>query len=168
MSRIEGLLIGIVLAALLAAGAWFGMHHYAVGRYDAGYAAAIAVGKELRDSAATANLAIESGLRAQLLDRDTAALRKDQEYATNLDAAQRRVRAGTDRLRCPTGPVPAAAATADRPAASEPTADGGGPQIVPEDAAEILGDGAAVAGLVRRYERVVGRFEACRAVNARP
>ncbi|EKU82168.1 hypothetical protein ABIB42_003952 [Massilia sp. UYP32] len=34
-------------------------------------------------------------------------------------------------------------------------------------AAEILGDAANVAGLVRRYERVVERSETCRAVNAK-
>jgi hypothetical protein len=38
---------------------------------------------------------------------------------------------------------------------------------VPEVAAEILGDAADVAGLVRRYQRVIERAEACRDVNAR-
>lgn len=54
----------------------------------------------------------------------------------------------------------------DRPAAGGPGADVEGPAIVPDAAADLLGDTAAIAGLVRRYDRVVERFEACRAVNA--
>jgi hypothetical protein len=38
---------------------------------------------------------------------------------------------------------------------------------VPEAAVEILGDGAAIAGLVSRYERLTKRFEECRTVNAK-
>jgi hypothetical protein len=161
------LLIGVVLAVLVALGGWLGISHYGAERYDAGYSAAVAAGKEARDSAAVAHLAIESGLRTQLLDRDTAALRKEQEYASNLADAQRRVRAGTDRLRCPTGSVPAAPAPAGRSAAGGPAVDGGGADLVPEAAADVLGDGATVAGLVRKYGRLIQRFEACRAVNAR-
>ena len=168
MTALERLFVSAVAAVLFAVGAWLVVRHYGAARYYAGYAAAVAAGKEARDSAATANLAIESGLRAQLLDRDTLALRKEQEYASNLADAQRRVRAGTDRLRCPASTVQPGAAAESRPTAPGAPADGGGPEIVPEDAAEILGDGAAVAGLVRRYDQVVERFEACRAVNARP
>jgi hypothetical protein len=39
---------------------------------------------------------------------------------------------------------------------------------VPEAAADLLGIAADVAGLVRRYDRLIQRFEACRAVNAKP
>jgi hypothetical protein len=163
------LFIGVALAALLAAGAMLGLHHYGNERYQSGYDAAIVAGKEARDSAEVANLAIESGLRAQLLDRDTAALRKEQEYASNLADAQRRVRAGDDRLRCPAAnPVQPAAAAPDRSAAPGAPADGQGSDLVPEAAADLLGIAADVAGLVRRYDQVVERFEACRAVNARP
>lgn len=168
MNALERLLVGAVVAVLLATGGWLGLQHYGAERYDAGYAAAVDVGKDERNSAAVANLAIESGLRAQLLDRDTAALRKEQEYASNLEAAQRRVRIGTDRLRCPARAVPGAAAAEDRPAAGDAPGDGQGPDIVPETAADLLGIAADVAGLVRRYDQVVERFEACRAVNARP
>lgn len=169
MSALERLLVAVVLAVLLVAGAWIGLRHYGTERYDAGYAAAVAAGKEARNSAETAHLAIESGLRAQLLDRDTAAFRKEQEYASNLADAQRRVRAGDDRLRCPAAsPVQPASAAADRPAAGAPAADGGGPDLVPEAAADVLGHGAAIAGLVRRYAEVLDDFEACRAVNAKP
>lgn len=169
MSALERLLVGVVLAVLLAAGVLLGLRHYGNQRYQAGYDAAVTAGKEARDSAETTNLAIESGLRSQLLDRDTAALRKEQEHAQALADAQRRVRAGTDRLRCPAArPVQPTAAPGDRPAAAGPATDGPGPDIVPEAAADVLGYGAAIAGLVRRYDQVVERFEACRAVNARP
>lgn len=169
MTALERLLVGVVLVVLLATGAWLERRHYGNERYQVGYDAAVAAGKEARDSAETAHLAIESGLRAQLLDRDTAALRKEQEYASNLADAQRRVRAGDDRLRCPAAsPVQPASAATDRPAAGAPAVDGGGPDLVPEAAADVLGYGAAVAGLVRRYDAVIERFEACRAVNAKP
>jgi hypothetical protein len=167
MSRLDGLLMGVGMAALLALGTWFGLGHYGNERYDAGYAAAVTAGKEARDSTAVAHLAIESGLRAQLLDRDTTALRKEQEYASNFADAQRRLRAGIDRLRCPAGPVSAAAAPTNRSAADGPAVDGSGADLVPEAAADVLGDGATIAGLVRKYDRLVERFEACRAVNAR-
>ena len=169
MTALERSVVGVVLAVLLVAGALLGLRHYGNERYQAGYDAAVAPGKEARYSAETANLAIESGLRAQLLDRDTAALRKEQEYASNLANAQRRMRAGDDRLRCPVASaVQSAAAAADRPAAAGAPADGPEQDLVPEAAADVLGYGAAIAGLVRKYERVIQRFEACRAVNATP
>ena len=167
MNALERFAAVTLLLVVLLLGTWFGVRHYGAEQRQEGYDAAVAEGKEARDAAAVAALAIESGLRAKLLERDTAALRKEQEYVESLEAAQRRMRTGADRLRCPAGPVRAAAPTGDRPAAAGPDADGEGPAIVPEVAAEILGDGADVAGLVRRYQRVVDRFEACRAVNAK-
>lgn len=168
MSALDRLLLASILAvAALVAGA-LERHHYGAERYQAGYDAAVAAGKEARDSAAAANLVIESGLRAQLLDRDTQALRKEQEYASNLEAAQRRVRAGADGLRCPAAsPVQSASPAGDRPAAAASAADREGPELVSEAAAALLGDAADVAGLVRRYQQVVDRFDACRAVNAK-
>jgi len=137
-------------------------------RFNADYDAAVAAGIKQHNREAEDNRKTESDLRAQLAERDTTAQRKEREYAQNLADAQRRVRAGTDRLRCPTaGPVQPAAAPGDRPVAAEPAADGGGPDLVPEAAADVLGYGAAIAGLVRRYDQVVARFEACRAVNAK-
>ena len=167
MTALERLAAVTLLLVVLLLGAWFGLRHYGAEQRQAGYDAAIAEGEEAREAAAIAALAIESGLRARLLEQDTTALRKEQEHATNLEAAQRRVRTGVDRLRCPTGPVQSAAPAGDRPAATRPAADGEGPDLVPEAAADVLGHGAAIASLVRRYERVIERFEACEAVNAK-
>jgi len=167
MTTIERTLAAlIVLTGLLVFG-WLGVMHYGGTRYDAGYAAAVAEGKTARDAAAEINRIAEADLRAQLHARDSAAHRKEQEHAQGLAAAQRRMRAGYDRLRCPAGPVPATAAPGDRPATTAPGADGPGPELVPEFAAEILADGADIARIVRQYDQVVERFEACRAVNAR-
>jgi hypothetical protein len=168
VTALERLLISVVPAVLLATGAWLGLRYYGAERFDAGYSAAVDVGKKQRDRNAYLNQQTEAELRALLAAKDADAHRKEQEYASNLEAAQRRVRAGTDRLRCPTGPVPATAAAPDRPAAAGAPADGQGPDVVPEAAADLLGIAADVAGLVRRYDQVVERFEACRAVNARP
>ncbi len=167
MSALDRLVANVLLGVLIVLGAWFGVRHYGAQQHQAGWDAAVAAGKEARDAAALATLAIESGLRARLLEQDTAAFTQERKHADSLEAAQRRVRAGDDRLRCPAGPVPGAAQAGDRPAADGTAADGEGPAIVPEVAAEVLGDAADVGRLVRRYERVVERFEACRAVNGK-
>lgn len=167
MTTIERTLAGlIVLAGLLVVG-WLGVMHFGATRYNAGYAAAVEEGNKSRNAAAEINRITEADLRAQLYARDTAAHRKEQEHAQDLAAAQRRVRAGTDRLRCPAGPVPAGATPGDRPAPVAPAADGEGQELVPDVAAEILADGADIARIVRQYDQVVERFEACRAVSAR-
>jgi hypothetical protein len=167
MTALERLAIAAFTLVAILLGAVFGMKHYGTERYDEGYAAAVAAGKAQHDRDAAAALKTESDLRAKLATRDADAQRKEQEHAQELADAQRRVRAGVDRLRCPASPVQPSAAAPDRPVAAGSAVDGGGPEIVPEDAAEILGDGAAVASLVSRYERVVERFEECRAVNAK-
>ena len=167
MTALERFAGAVLLLVTLLLGAWFGVRHYGAEQHHAAGDAAVAAGQAELDRQAASARKIESDLRAKLLDRDTTALRKEQEHADSLQAAQRRVRTGVDRLRCPAGPVSAAAPAGGGPAAAGPDADGEGPAIVPEVAAEILGDGADVAGLVRRYERVIERFEACRAVNAK-
>lgn len=167
MSALERLLASVLLAVVLAVAGWFGIHHYGAVQYDAGYAAALAAGKAQHDHDVIEARRTETDLRDQLAQRDAAANRKEQEYETNLDAAQRRVRAGTDRLRCPASTVQPAAAAGDRPAASGPEPGAEGPGIVPEVAADLLGVAADVAGLVRRYGRLEQRFEDCRTVNAR-
>lgn len=165
MSRVERILGGlIVLAGLLVAGT-LGVRWYGVVQYQAGRTAAVAAGKDQYDRDLATARRTELDLRAQLAARDTDAFEKEQEHAASLQAAQRRVRASIDSLRCPIS-APVGSAPDDRPVAAGPASDGAGPAIVPEIAAEILGDGAAIAGLVRRYERLEQRFDECRAMNA--
>jgi hypothetical protein len=157
----------ILVLILLLGGAWW-IQHYGDEQHDAGYAAAVAAGKEQHDRDAAAALKTESDLRAQLRARDADALRKEEEYASNLENAQRRVRTGVDSLRCPaTSAVPAGTAPGDRPAAAGSVADGEGPAMVPEVSADILSLVADHQRLVQRYARVVERFEACQALNAK-
>lgn len=167
MNRLDNLLIGTcaVLAPLLAC--WFGMHHYGAERYDAGYAAAITAGKQQHDRDAAAALKTEFDLRQTLAEKDLEAHQKDQEHAQELADAQRRVLTRVDRLRCPASSVQPTAPAADRSASVVAPVDSGGPDLVPEAAADVLGYGAAIAGLVSRYERLTERFEECRAVNAK-
>jgi hypothetical protein len=165
MNALDRLMIGgMLIAAALIAGA-LEIKHYGAERYSAGQAAAVAAGAKLRQVEADRNQKTETDLRAQLATKDVTAHKKELEHAASLEAAQRRVRTGVDSLRCPARPVPASAAAGDRPTAGGPATDVPGQELVPEAAADLLGDGAAIAGLVRRYERVVERFEACRAVN---
>jgi hypothetical protein len=167
IDTLDRFLTGLVIAAALAVSGWFGLHHYGAERYNAGYAAAVDAGKAQHDRDAAAYRKLESDQRAKDAARDLDATRKDKEHAQALADAQRRVRAGTDRLRCPASPVQAAAAPGDRSVAAAPATDGAGPDLVPEAAADVLGYGAAIAGLVSRYAEVVQRFEECRAVNAK-
>lgn len=167
MSSLERLLAGVLLLIALAVAGWFGIHHYGAEQYQAGYDAAVAAGKAQHDRDAEQARQIETDLRDQLSQHDAAANRKEQEYAKSLETAQRRMRTGTDSLHCPAAnPVPASAPASAGPAAAEPATDGQGPAIVPETAADLLGIAGDVAGLVSRYQQVVDRFDACRAVNA--
>uniref|UniRef100_UPI0012627183 hypothetical protein n=1 Tax=Proteus mirabilis TaxID=584 RepID=UPI0012627183 len=79
MTVLDRLMLGCMLAAAALVVGVLGVRHYGAERYAAGQAAAVAAGKEARDSQAVANLAIESGLRTRLLEQDTASLRKEQE-----------------------------------------------------------------------------------------
>jgi alkanesulfonate monooxygenase SsuD/methylene tetrahydromethanopterin reductase-like flavin-dependent oxidoreductase (luciferase family) len=167
IDTLDRFLTGLVIAAALAVAGWFGLRHYGAERYQAGYNAAVDVGMKQHDREAAENRKIESDLRAELAERDAEAQRKEQEYASNLADAQRRVRAGIDRLRCPANSVQPAAAAGDRPVAGAPATDGGGPDLMPEAAADVLGYGAAIASLVSRYAEVVERFDECRAMNAK-
>jgi hypothetical protein len=164
---LDAILIGLGLACtalIIWAGATYRDHVYQLG-----YDAAVAAGEAVFEQATAAARRTESDLRAKLAARDADAFKKEKDHAASLEAAQRRVRAGIDSLRCPAaGPVPGAAAADDRPAAGGPEADGPGPAIVPEVAAEILSDGAAIAGLVRRYGRLEQRFDKCEALTKAP
>lgn len=165
LQRLAGAVILVLI--LLLAGAWW-INHYGAEKYDAGYAAAVAAGKTQHDRDAAAAHKTESDLRAQLRAKDADAKQKEDEYATNLQNAQHRVRAGADSLRCPAaGPVPAAAAPDDRPAAGGPDPEAERPRIVPEVASDLLGVAADLARVVRQYDRITERFEECRALNAK-
>lgn len=167
MTKIEQLLVGAIVLIGLALFGWLNLLDYGVERYDEGFEAAIKIGKERRDADAEINRQTETDLRTQLGIKDTVALKKEKDYALSLAAAQRRHLTGTDRLRCPARPVSVAAATGDRSVASGPAADDGGPELVPEAAADLVGVASDVERLVRQYDRVVERFEACRAVNSK-
>lgn len=168
MIRLEEYLAVLLAAIGIAIGGWFALEHYGTKHYDAGYAAAVEAGVKLGQADADRNRAVESDLRERLRLADDQSFKKEKEYATNLEAAQRRVRAGTDRLYCPAAnPVQPAAAPGDRPAAPGPAPDDARKAVVPETAADLLGIAADAAGLVRKYERLQQRFESCIAVNAK-
>lgn len=167
MTALHRLTASALLLVVLVLGAWFGVRHYGAEQRQAGWDAAVAAGREQRDHEAALARERETGLRTELHTKDAAALKKEKEHAESLEAAQRRVRAGVDRLRCPARQVPAATPTSDRPAAAGLGADGEGPHVVPEVAADILGLAADHQRLLRNYGRVVERFEECRAMNAK-
>jgi len=164
MSALERLAAAVMLVLVLLVASVLGVRHYGAARYQAGHNAAVAAGKAQYDRDLAAAHKTESDLRAQLAARDADAFKKEQEHAASLEVAQRRVRAGIDSLRCPSS-VPAGAASDDRPVAGGTPADGAGPAIVPETAAALLGDGAAIAGLVRRYARLEQRFDECQRLS---
>lgn len=156
----------VVLAGLLVVG-WLGVLHYGAVRYDAGYADAVGEGMKAREALAAIYRETESDLHAQLRARDDAAFLKEKEHAASLEAAQRRMRAGLDSLRCPARPVPDPVPPATGSAASAPTPDGRGPELVPEAAADVLGIAGHIAELVRRYAEVEEWYAECRALNAK-
>jgi len=167
MTSIEKLLVGAIVLIGLALFGWLNLLDYGAKRYDEGFEAAIKVGKDRRDADAEINRQTEMDLRAQLGIKDAAAFKKEKDHAQSLAAAQRRILNGTDSLRCPARPVPASSTPVDRSAAIGPAADDEGPELMPEAAADLIGIASDVERLVRQYDRVVERFEACRAVNAR-
>lgn len=169
MSALERFVIGIAIGVLLIGVGWiYHRHAVEVARDEgdrAGYARAVELGNARYEAERDNNLVRERALREQLAARDTAAMKQEQTHAENLAAARRRVLAGTDVLRCPASALSNGATTADRPAAGGAAPDGAGAAIVPEVAADILGDAAAAAGIVRKFDRVVERFDECRALN---
>ena len=167
MTKIEQLLMGAIVLIGLALFGWLYLLDYGVKRYEDGFDAAIKIGKQRRDADAEINRQTEIDLRTQLGIKDTAALKKEKEHALSLAAAQRRVLTGTDSLRCPARPVPATSTAVDRSVAGGPASDAEGPELVPEAAADLVGIASDVERVVRQYDRIVERFEACRAVNAR-
>lgn len=170
MTAIERFALKVFAALLALVGAWF-WHTHAVSSAreegdKAGYDRALAAGQAKYESERERNRKVEGDLREANRLKDVAAATKEQTYAENLNAAQRRMRAGTDSLRCPSAsPVQAGASPADRPDTSGPSFDESGAGVMPEVAADILGLAADSARLVRKFDRLAERYDACRALN---
>lgn len=165
MMALERLALQVGACAVLALGAWLWHADQLHDARQAGRAEAIEAGrKQLAIDTAIA-LERERTLRAKLAAADAAAQRTEQTYAENLSAAQRRVRTGDDSLRIATRTIRSCATAADRPAAGGPAADESRAELVPEVAVDAVGFAAAAAGIVRKYDRLEQRFEACRALN---
>ena len=165
---LERLALQLGACALLVLGAWLWHADQVHDAREAGRAEVIEAGRKQHALDAAAALATEREQREQNRLKDEAAKRKEQEYAENLADAQRRVRAGDDSLRIAINAIRATSAPADRPAAGGPAPDEFRAELVPEVAADALGNAAAVAGIVRKFDRLEQRFEACRAMNNGP
>lgn len=170
MTALDRLMVQVAAAVLLVLGAWLWHSHELAAARQAGWDAAVAAGKAQYDADAAKARKTETDLRAKLRAKDEEANELERTYEISLEVAQRDVRAGRERLRCPAaGPVHAAAsAPADGPTAGEPAPDGPGADLMPEVAADVLGLAADGDSIVRKYDRLVERFEACRALNNGP
>jgi hypothetical protein len=170
VSALETLMVKVLAAVLLVAAGIWGFNHYIDSVEQRGYDRAVNDGKVALQQEKDRALDAERKLRKQLSDEQRLAREKETRHAEELKAAQDRVRAGTDRLLCPKlRKIPGSSPDTDRPAAGGPAADATGEAIVPEVAAEILADAAAIAGIVRKFDRLEGYFAVCRAVaNGEP
>jgi hypothetical protein len=158
----------VLLVGAIAAGWLWHLSEVSTAR-KAGYSAAVAAGEKQRAIDADIALGRERNLRAKLAAADAAATTKETEHAETLAAAQRRVRAGTDVLRCPTAnPIQHTAALADGPTTGGSSPDGPGTAVMPEVAGDILRLAADTGRVVRNYQRVVERLDACIALNNGP
>jgi len=157
MSRIETVLIGAMLAVLLAFGAWRGVVYYGGMRYDAGHAAAVAE-RVQADAAAVLKRTRENTVQATRLDETNAHITKEKDGEI---ADLRRRLAAAPRLRvgpavCPDRPP--AAAEAEGPAGGNGTDPSAGlvsaaadrdlKQLI-EDVEQDLATGRACQAFVR-------------------
>lgn len=166
--NLNALMLSALIGAGVITGGWLWHRHEVSAARQAGYDAAVMAGEKQRTADAAAALAIERENRELFRIRDEQARQREDTYAQALDDAQRRMRAGTDRLRCPASTVQPAAAPADGPVASGAAADEPGTPVVPEVAGDILGLAGDTARLVRKYDDLTFRLEACRALNNGP
>lgn len=165
MSALQILLAKVLGAIAIAACAVFWWNHTISTAEQRGYDRAVEDGRKALDVERARADAAEDTLRNRLAEKDRIAKEKEDEHKTQLEDAQRRARAGRDRLYCPAaGPIPATTPATGGQAAGGFVPDERGAPIVPEMAAEILGDAAAGASIVRKYDRLVERFEACRTI----
>jgi hypothetical protein len=166
MTTLERLGLQLCACALLVLAAWAWHAGEVDDAYEAGQAAAVEAGRVRYEAEVARALKTESNYRALLKLKDDLSHERETVYAENLSAAQRRAAAGTDRLRCPgAGAISNAAATPVGPAAGGSGVDGGGAELVPAVAVDILGLAADTGRLVRKYDRLTQRFEECRALN---
>jgi hypothetical protein len=170
VSALEVLVAKVLGGVLLILSGVWAFSHYVGVVEQRGYDRAVRDGEIALQLEKDRALVTERKLRKQLSDEQRLAREKETRHAEELKVAQDRVRAGTDRLLCPKSrKIPGPSPGADRPAAGGPATDGGGEAIMPDVAAEILGDGAAIAGIVRKFQRLEGYFAVCRAVaNGEP
>lgn len=170
MSALEVLMAKVLAGVVIVIACVWGFNHYVGVVEQRGYDRAVNEGKIALQAEKDRALGVERQLRAQLSKEQRLAAEKETRHAEELAAAQARLRSGADRLLCPKlGKVPGPGPDAGRPAAGGSASDGEGEAIVPEVAAEILGDGATAAGLVRKFQRLERYFATCRAVaNGEP
>lgn len=165
MTAIQILMAKVLGGIILVCLATLGWNHYISKVEQRGYDRAVAEGKIALQQEKDLALAVERDLRKQLANEQRLNFEKETRHAQELADAQRRVRAGTDRLLCPTvRKVPGTSTDPGGPAAGGPAPDEEGDRIVPEVAAEILGDGATIAGIVRKFQRLEKYYAVCKAV----
>lgn len=166
MTTVERTLAALIVLAGLVVLGWLGVMNYGSARYAAGFADAVAAGQEKYNFEVKLARTTEDDLRGQLRAKDDIASIKEKKHAQDLASAQRRILLGVDSLRCPSRAVSIDTAGEYRPATGGPSPDAGGQGLVPAASADLLGLAGDIAGLVRRYERLEERFDACQALNA--
>jgi hypothetical protein len=166
VSALERYAIGAMAGLLVLFAAWLWHRSEVNAAHERGYSEAVAAAEIERDLAAEESRRKERVWRDAFVERNEKFQHKEQGYETALADAQRRVRAGTDRLYCPaSNPVQASTAPADRSIPVPPEGDGAGTPVVPEVAADILGLAAATGKLVRKLDEAEELYNACRALN---
>jgi len=170
VSALEVLMAKVLAGVVVVIACTWGFNHYVDSVEQRGYDRAVNEGKIALQAEKDHALSVERQLRAQLSKEQRLAAEKETRHAEELAAAQARLRSGADRLLCPKlGKVSGPGPDAGRPAAGGSAPDVEGEAIVPDVAAEILGDAATAAGLVRKFRRLEGYFATCKAVaNGEP
>jgi hypothetical protein len=170
MTALEILLAKVLAGVAIIMACTWGFNHYIATVEQRGYDRAVSDGKIALQIEKDRALGVERQLRVQLSKEQRLAAEKEIRHAEELAAAQARLRSGADRLLCPKRrEIPGPSPDADRSIAGGTTPDAQGEAIVPDVAAEILGDAATIAGLVRKFGRLEGYFAVCRAVaNGEP
>lgn len=169
MNSLERFTLGVIAALVALAAAWFWHVHAVSAARDAGYKdgyhVAVEKGRIQHEADAAQALRDERSNRERFARLDDAARQERESHAQALSDAQSRLRAGDERLRIAIHTIRTISPAADRPVAGGPAADDERADIVPEVAAAIVGIAADSAEVVRKYDRLYERFEACRSIN---